>query len=177
MTDTLTDDQRADLISAINTVIDQQFEYETSHVDAGNNYAHMPRESWSSTDDRALLAQLKDFELDTMGLEADELSDLALEAFKMYAGSVFTPTDTIVLASFPIDEIETQLDFTGLDVPSIGIIERAHIEQVRNDIDAHVGSMSDDSVWLYHGGNYSVWYAVISPQDMQQAIRDRAAND
>lgn len=169
----LNDDQLADLTAAINEQINAAFEYETQHEDAGNNYAHMPAEAWSSTDDTELMRQLSELEIDTKGLDADELSSLALDNFKMLSGSIYTPSDLIVLASFPVYEIETQLDYSSLDVPSIGEINRGHIEQVSRSIDAHVGSSDDSSAWLYHGGNYTVWYAVISPVAMQRAINDR----
>lgn len=167
----LTDDQRDELTAAINAIIAAAYEYETSHIDAGNNYAHMPAERWTSTEDTELMRQLAEFDIDTKGLEPDVLSSIALDTFTMESGSIYIPRGLIILDSFEVGEIETQIDLASIVAPSIGTVTAEHLDAVRRDIDAYLGSLNDDSALLYSSTD-CVWYAVLTPEAMQEAIND-----
>lgn len=165
----LNDEQRDELTAAIDALTQADYEYETTHIDAGNNYAHMPAEGWSSTDDSELVRQLAELGIDARGLEPDVLSTIALDIFEMQSGSIYTPRGLIVLASYSVDEIESQVEFSAIDVPSIGIVTADHVKHVARDIDAHLGHVSDDNALLYASTD-CVWYAVVTPEAMQEAI-------
>ena len=165
----LNDEQRDELIAAINALTQADYEYETTHIDAGNNYAHMPAESWSSTDDTELIRQLAGFGINARGLEPDVLSSIALDIFEMQSGSIYMPSGLIVLASYSVGEIESQVEFSAINVPSIGIVTADHVKHVARDIDAHLGSLNDSSALLYASTD-CVWYAVVTPEAMQKAI-------
>jgi hypothetical protein len=165
----LTEDQRDELIAAINALTQADYEYETTHIDAGNNYAHMPAESWSRTDDAKLVRQLAELGVNARGLEPDVLSAIALDIFEMQSGSIYMPSGLIVLAGYAVGEIESQVEFSAINAPSIGIVTADHVKHVARDIDAHLGHVSDDSALLYIGTD-CVWYAVVTPEAMQEAI-------
>jgi hypothetical protein len=165
----LNDVQRDELTAAINALTQADYEYETTHIDAGNNYAHMPAESWSRTDDSELVRQLAGFGINTRGLESDVLSAIALDIFEMQSGSIYMPSGLIVLAGYAVGEIESQVEFSAINVPSIGIVTADHVKHVARDIDAHLGRVSDDSALLYIGTD-CVWYAAVTPKAMQEAI-------
>lgn len=171
----LTDDQRDELAAAINAIAEAAYEYETSHVDAGDSYAHMPSEGWSSTSDAELVRQLAEYGVDTKGLEPDVLSTIALDAFTMESGSIYTPSGLIILDAFPVGEIETQVEFSAISAPSIGTVTAEHVDAVQRDIDAYLGTLSDDSALLYTSTD-CVWYAVLTPAAMQEAINDYLAD-
>jgi hypothetical protein len=165
----LTEDQHDELIAAINAMTEAACEYETTHIDAGDAYAHMPSESWSSTDDSELVRQLSELDINTRGLDPDVLSTIALDIFVMQSGSIYMPTGLIVLAGYAVGEIESQMDFSAISVPSIGTVTAEHMKDVARDIDAHVGSVNSDSALLYTSTD-CVWYAVVMPSAMQEAI-------
>jgi hypothetical protein len=166
-------------IDAIDAYCAAQLEYAESHDDAGDSYANMIAESWTSTDDDDLLKNLigpdmhdlsKDcfdvgywvpkWTVDSMGLEPDILSDIALDLFVMQRGSTYGPyTDGIVLGGFPLDEIEIELDELGIDVITLDL--------VRESCDAYI----NDSGYAYLTTD-AVWFAVVDPVAFQAAIAD-----
>lgn len=132
-------------ISLVNDFVADQLEYEEKHQDAGDNYAHMPSESWTDQKTRdlvqALNEEVRDHAVDdhfapasyktkwellgidsrwkelffNRPLENETLSDLALEAFTMRAGSMFGPYEGgVVLDGYPIGEIEIDLQHLDL---------------------------------------------------------------
>ena len=147
-------------IDAVNELCESQLEYEESHDDAGDAYAHMVAESWDSQKDSDLLRDLKSWSIDSMGLDSDVLSDIAIDLFVMQRGSIFgCYTDGIVLGAFPIQEIEIELEQLGIDAVTMDLI--------RESCDAYI----NDSGLAYTTTD-AVWFAVVDPDAMQQAIID-----
>jgi hypothetical protein len=163
-------------IDAIDAYCAAQLEYAESHDDAGDAYAFMIAEAWTSTDDEELRKNLigpilsRDYSkggdyvykwtVDAMGLEPDILSDIAIDLFVMQRGSIYGPyTDGIVLGGFPVGEIEISLDDLGID----GIT----LDLVRESCDAYI----DDSGYAYLTTD-AVWFAVVDPVAFQAAIAD-----
>ena len=149
-------------IDAVNDFCNQQLEYEENHRDAGDNYSHMVAESWYSEQEKRLIAQLEKHGINLMGLDADIVSDLAIDIFRMESGHIFSNMESeyIVLDSYHTQEIEIELDHLGIDGVTFGLIE--------NSCDCYIsgtgrGYMTSDSVW----------YAVVKPQDLQRAIKDK----
>lgn len=165
----LTDDQCDELAAEINAITEAAYEYETTHIDVGNAYAHMPAESWSRTDDSALVRRLSELGINARGLEPDVLSNIALDIFEMQSGSIYMPSGLIVLAGYAVNEIESQVEFSAINVPSIGAVTADHVRHVARDIDAHVGRVNSHSALLYISTD-CVWYAVVTPEAMQEAI-------
>jgi hypothetical protein len=166
-------------IDAIDAHCADQLEYAESHDDAGDAYAFMVAESWTSTDDDVLRKNLigpdmqdlsKDcfedgywvpaWEVNAMGLDPDILSDIALDLFVMQRGSIYGPyTDGIVLGGFPVQEIEITLDDLGIDGVTLDL--------VRESCDAYI----NDSGYAYLTSD-AVWFAVVDPVALQAAIVD-----
>jgi hypothetical protein len=166
-------------IDAIDAHCADQLEYEENHEDAGDGYAHMIAESWTSTDDVELRKNLigpdmqdlsKDcfdvgywvpkWTVDSMGLDPDILSEIAIDLLVMQRGSIFgCYTDGIVLGAFPVEEIEIALDELGID----GIT----LDLVRESCDAYI----DKSGRAYLTTD-AVWFAVVCPVALQAAIAD-----
>ena len=165
----ITDDQRDELIAEINAMTEAAYEYETTHIDAGDAYAHMPSESWSSTDTSELVRQLTELGINTRDLDPGVLSTIALDIFEMQSGSIYMPSGLIVLAGYAVGEIESQVEFSAISVPSIGTVTADHIDSVRRDIDSYLGSLDDSRAMLYSTTD-CVWYAVVTPEAMQEAI-------
>jgi hypothetical protein len=164
-------------IDAVNECCSQQLEYEESHVDAGNNYAHMVSESWCTESEERLAEQfigkdvtdlskdcfeegrwIPEWTIDTMGLDIDVLSDMAIYLFEMVPGHMFGPyTNGIILGSYSVGEIEIDLDHLGID----GIT----MDLIRESCEAYISGTS-----LAYMTTDAVWYAVVDPAEYQAAI-------
>lgn len=171
--DYLHDDARSDLVAAIDEMTQAQVEYEESHNDAGDNYAHMPRESWSERDNRRLAQFLIDNYISDCGLPIDTIAELALDNFTMRAEHIFMlgAKSAFILESYPLQEIEIQIEYSAIDCGFD--VKRAHIEQLRNETESYIGTVSDDSLLAYMTSDV-VWVAAIDAANLSVAIRDEA---
>jgi hypothetical protein len=166
-------EKRQELIDAVNEYCADYLEYETTHKDSGDNYAHMPRECWHSPHDANLAEFIAENNIDAMGLDIDQVSDIALDNFSMVSGHIYQHTkgDIFTLEAFPISEIECQIDYAAL-TKSVGWnVNRNHILQIARDVDCHIGNTDKDSCLAYMTTD-SVWFAEISAKELQTAIRD-----
>jgi hypothetical protein len=160
----------------LNDYLESVLEYETRHGDAGDAYAYMVPESVDLQDIQRQLAEetllqgpgetaldarwtLK-FPLNLRGLELDRVIELALACFAMVPGSIWGPYGDagLVLAGFPVQEIETELpeQFCGLLLDLIG----------DNGAEAYIR----EGGRLAYMGTDSCWYACVSVKDLQDAI-------
>ena len=161
-------------IDAINSLCADQEEYETRHGDAGDNYSHMVAESWSITCHDSLVEQMAETVLKCgdssdpdywkgvdprwKDLEPDTLDDMALESFTMQAGSIWGPYDGgIVLAAYPVGEIEVELESLGIDAVTM--------DYIRESCDAYISGCDRASI-----STDSVWYAVLDIDMMNDYI-------
>jgi len=158
-------------IDAINSLCDDQEDYETNHGDAADNYAYMVAESWSLTCHDRLAEQMGETVLNGgdssdpdywkevskypsinprwKDLEPDVLDDMALDSFTMQSGSLLGPYGGgIVLAGYPVGEIEIELDHLGID----GVT----MDYVRESCDPYISGC--DRAYVCTD---SVWYAVL----------------
>jgi len=166
----MTTDKQQNAIDAINELRESMLEYETRHGDAGDNYTHMPAESWTEKETRDLLESLNEEKRDHAvkdhfapdsykphwkllkidprwkEIDPDQLADYALESFEMSAGSIWGCfEDGITLDSFPVQEIEIELDHLDID-PDV-------MDSVRESCDAYISGcnrayVTTDAVWF-----------------------------
>jgi len=171
-------------IDAINSFCEEQEGYETSHVDAGDNYAFMVAESWDATCHDRLVEQMVEIVLkggDSSDpadywkevlkypnidprwkeLDSDILDDMALESFDMQAGSIWGPYDGgIVLAGYPVGEIEIELEHLGID----GVT----VDYIRESCDPYISGCD-----LAYISTDSAWYAVLDIEMLNAYISQR----
>jgi len=163
-------------IDAINELCKSQLEYETSHRDAGDNYADLVGGLWykektrdliQSLNDEADLANYKPLEIDERwkDIEPDVLADMVLETFDMVPGSIRGPygKDCIVLEGFHIGEVEVDLGHLGIDAITMDLI--------RESCDAYISGND-----YAHISTDAVWYAVVNVEalniEIEQYITD-----
>ena len=145
-------------------VIDLQEDYETQHQDAGDNYAHMVREGWSSTDEARLNAWLLTWiQLlpPVEDLDLDDLIEAMLSYFEPRPGHIFgrgSDQNKFVLASYPVGEIEIEIP-DRLDSETSKFAQRALDER------EICGKIFGDDLYIYRHTD-AVWNMVITTQDM-----------
>ena len=168
-------------IEDLNAYFEQVLEYETRHGDAGDAYSYLVEDVDAEDVKRQLADEtmikaedgtgdsighkwVKKLDLDLKGLDVEDVVRLALEVFEMVPGSIFGPfEDGIVLAGFPVQEIETEVpqDFDGIVLDFIG----------NHGSDAYIDGR------LAYIATDAVWYAVASVKDLQNAIDAEVLED
>jgi hypothetical protein len=134
---------------AVNEYCETMEEYETTHIDAGDAYSHMVAESWSQSNTDYLVKALKDCDdIDSRwkGIAPDTLADYALESFDMESGHIFSSHSGIVLESFPVCEIEIDLDSLGIDGLTLDYIRESCDCYIRDG--STLAYISTDAVWM-----------------------------
>jgi len=157
-------------IEDLNAYFEQVLEYETRHGDAGDAYAYCVQDvdaedvkrqiddtklQWDET--LKFYIDVPALDLDVRGLDLDRVIELALDVFQMVPGHIFGPeADGLVLAGFPVQEIETEVpqEFDGIV-----------LDLIRESTDAYI--TGTDRAYI---ATDSVWYAVASVKDLQDAI-------
>lgn len=162
-------------IEDLNAYFADVLEYETRHGDAGDAYAQCVEDvdlqdvqhqldaevmvkAEDGTGDSLGYKWIKKLDLDLRGLDVEDVARLALEVFRMEAGSIFGPygEDGLVLASFAVQEIETE-------VPDA-------FEEVLECIGDNATDAYITGTGLAYIATDAVWYAVVSVKDLQDAI-------
>tara|TARA_B110000046_G_C12919558_1_gene366500 strand:+ start:194 stop:1054 length:861 start_codon:yes stop_codon:yes gene_type:complete len=169
-------------IELVNDFVESQVEYETRHQDAGDNYAHMPSESWTDQKTRelesALNAETRDHAVEDhfdpasyksawevlgvdarwVDLESETLPDLALDAFTMKAGSIHGPFDGgIVLDAYAVQEVE--VDLQDLGIPQ-------GLNRIAESVDCYIQGN------LAYQTTDAVWFAVLDVKAFNALIAD-----
>lgn len=165
-------------IEDLNKYFEDVLDYETRHGDAGDAYAHCVED----VDIQDVQRQLEDvrimkdvasgdyvdvpkLDLDLKGLDVEDVARLALEVFDMVPGSIWGPfEDGLVLAGFPVEEIETEVpeSFDGIVLDLISESTDAYIPE-----GGRLAYMATDAAW----------FAVASVKDLQDAIDAEVLED
>ena len=93
-------------------IIDAAYEYETSHVDAGDNYSHLASEGdfdYHNGENR-LQEYCEDMGIDLEGVDIDKLAEDVIFWGYMVQGGDFDPKKRFLVASYEVGEIEQQVD-------------------------------------------------------------------
>lgn len=159
--------------SDLNEYLNYQLEYETCHRDAGDNYTYMVTEyDIDSQDIRRQLEEetylhtagestghwTKKLELNLRGLPIERVVELAIDCFEMVPGHIFGPyeSDGLILAAFPVQEIETEIPDSFDDI----VLEYIGDNGSDACINGRLAYMTTDAVWC----------AVASVKELQAAI-------
>lgn len=171
------------LIETIETITNHAVEYETSHVDAGDNYAHCVPDACAYNNAAKRLAnfmQAHDIQTDC---DAEEILEyvIGLDLFEMRRGSVYgcyssvfydtdyrdPPSDNFELCGFSVDEIETQIDISSL--PESPFIEGL-LQKVERDNRLCIRYRKGDDRLLSYETTDASWHAVITIENIRDAI-------
>lgn len=154
------------MVDAINSHVESVVEYETSHIDAGNNYSHLPAESWHSDHENRLVDYCKEHGIDISGLDIDSISNDVLEWFHMESGHMWSNGNGgFLLDSYPLQEIEIQLesDIIGRQWhPKL-------IERLNRKCDCYLRYSDKETVFAYVNTD-SVWDAIVSEKQLREIV-------
>lgn len=157
-----------DIAARLNEIAESLVEYETTHKDAGDSYAPLVAESWSSTQEDSLIAFMTEKGIDWTGLEIDLIADRVLDCFTMQSGHIWSAGNgDCLLEAFPVQEIEMQLGAQEIGVESV---TKELCEALSRASDCYV-TMQDPETILAYQTTDCVWGACVS----EKALRDIVA--
>lgn len=161
---------------AIESIVSSHVEYEETHDDAGNNYSHLPMEGgwcYNNCNDK-VKAFLEVNEIDCCGLDLEEVNELVINNFEMVSGHIFgcSKDDILVIDSYPLTEIETQIELSVLSELSGLNITKNRIEAIKENSREHCINSIDNETFCVYAASDVVWSAQINAERLQELIND-----
>ena len=99
-------------IERAQAMIDSAFEYETTHIDAGDNYSHLASEGdfdYHNGDSR-LQEYCEEMGIDISGVEIDRLAEDVIFWGYMTQGQAYDAQERFLVSSYNVGEIESQVE-------------------------------------------------------------------
>ena len=175
-------------IGAVHDHIEDMLDYETSHIDAGDNYAYLvPEELCASDIIKLLNEEVRDYGVadhfdpvsykaraEVMGLapewrtlEPEELEEVVVEAFEMSSGHMYGPfCNRLGVASFHVSEIEVDIS---------DLIEDLTATQADEVIAGCAYHVSKHGLSAYaYAATDAVWFAVIDVDRFNEYVGDKS---
>jgi len=103
-------------IGRAQAMIDSAYEYETSHQDAGDNYAHLASDGdfdYHNGDSR-LQEYCEEMGIDLTGVDIDRLAEDVIFWGYMTQGQAYDAKKRFLVASYHVGEIEQQVDASDI---------------------------------------------------------------
>ena len=99
-------------IERAQAMIDSAYEYETTHIDAGDNYSHLASEGDFDhhNGDSRLQEYCEEMGIDISGVDIDRLAEDVIFWGYMTQGFDYDPKKRFLVSSYNIGEIESQVD-------------------------------------------------------------------
>ena len=159
---------------AISLALDSHVEYETTHSDAGDGYAHLPREGgwmYHNGMDR-LRAFMVENEIETT-LDDETLEDLVLDNFEMTTGHTICPpaSDVFGVDRFAVGEVELILEYSVLSEMTGLNITKARMEAIALNSREHCLKACTDVLLAYEVTD-STWDATITAKTLIELIKE-----
>jgi len=134
-------------IELAQAIIDSAFEYETTHPDAGDSYAHMASEGdfdYHNGDSR-LQEYCNEMGIDLSGIDIDRLAQDVIFWGYMTQGADYDPHKRFLVAAYHIGEIEQQVESSSLGARFTPYL---------------VGQLNrcTDGYWRYDGSDVAYFY-------------------
>ena len=136
-------------------MIDSRFEYETTHKDAGDNYAHLASEGnfdYYNGESR-LQEYCKEMGIDLDGVDIDKLAEDVIFWGYMVQGRGYDSQKRFLVADYVVGEVEIQVESTDLGARFTPYL----IDQLNRCTDAFWTYSSPDIAYCYVNASDSYW--------------------
>jgi hypothetical protein len=128
-------------------LVKSAYEYETSHIDAGNNYHHLASEGnfdYHNGENR-LTEYCAEMGIDLTGIDIDRLAEDVIYESYMVVGQSFDAKKRFLVASYQVGEIESQIDADVLGARLTPYI----LDKLNSETDAYWTGAGKDSACFY----------------------------
>jgi hypothetical protein len=158
-------------------------EYETTHPDAGNDYAHLVRESYGYRDIKSDIREFaKDNDIATEGWIDDHIEEIieaCLDRFEMTSGDIYGPDDSNVLTldSFPCGEVECEIDlnqppFSAVDTQFQRHLAACWLHYHGSDVCLRYSPSPWGPITYSYEETDAAWYATIDADTFKDICND-----
>jgi len=136
-------------------LVDQVYEYETSHQDAGDNYIHMASEGTFDyyNGESRLQEYCKEMGIDLTGIDLDRLAEDVIFWGYMTQGHDFDPHKRFLVAGYPVGEIESQVNASDIGAKFTPYL----INQLNKNTDGCWTHSGPDMAYFYINCDNNYW--------------------
>jgi len=154
----------------VNDMIEQWMEYEESHQDAGDNYAHLASEGtfdyYNGTDQLIEYCKAEGWNLD--GVDVDQLANDVIFWGYMTPGQAFDVSERFLVAFYQVGEIELQVESEQIGARFTPWL----IDKLNRETDAYWRYESSDVAFAYVVSE-SYWDHVCDKETIRDLINQQ----
>lgn len=153
-------------------MIDAEYEYQTSHRDAGDAYAHLPGEGAFDYDNgtERLAEYMREHGIDSRGVDMNQLAEDCLFWAEMVPGADYDPQERFLACSFNIGETEHEIDAESIGARFTPWL----IEWLNRNTDAFWRYESRDTAYFYLNCDGIFWDCVVSKEQIANCVSELA---
>jgi len=150
----------------IEEIVGANVAYVETHTDSGNNYLECISEC--NFDDR-LKEFIRENEIDLRGLEIDELARLLIDHLEPVSSHIFgsVPSNVFVADSWPLQEIETQIKLSALEVTP-----KQFLDYTKQSNEHCISYREGSDTFEVYAASDVVWQAQVSADTIIEVIDD-----
>jgi len=152
-------------------LIDSCYEYETTHQDAGDNYAHLSSEG--NFDYYNGESRLQDYcdemGIDLTGIDIDRLAGDVIFWGYMVQGIAYDARKRFLVASYNVGEIESQVDSSDIGARFTPYL----IDQLNKRTDAYWRYSTRDTAYFYINASESYWDHVCNADVIRDLVNQQ----
>jgi len=153
------------------TLIDSCYEYETTHQDAGDNYAHLASEG--NFDYHNGESRLQDYcdemGIDLTGVDIDRLAGDVIFWGYMTQGQAYDARKRFLVASYNVGEVESQVDSSDIGARFTPYL----IDQLNKRTDAYWRYSTRETAYFYINASESYWDHVCNADVIRDLVNQQ----
>ena len=155
-------------------LVDQVYEYETSHQDAGDNYIHMASEGTFDyyNGESRLQEYCKEMGIDLTGIDLDRLAEDVIFWGYMTQGQAYDAQKRFLVASYNVGEIENQVEASSIGARFTPYL----IDQLNKRTDAYWRYSTRDTACFYINASECYWDHVCNADVIRDLVEQHKDN-
>lgn len=161
-------------IERAQAMIDHSFEYETTHQDAGDKYAHLASEGdfdYRNGESR-LQDYCKDMDIDLTGMDIDKLAEDVIFWGYMVQGHDYDSRKRFLVSGYNVGEIESQVESTTIGARFTPYL----INQLNKRTDGYWRYSSSDVAYFYINASDNYWDHVCDADTIRDLVEQHKDN-
>ena len=158
----------------VNELIESRFEYETTHQDAGDNYAHLAAEGdfdYHNGESR-LQEYCDEMGIDLTGVDLDKLAEDVIFWGYMTQGQAYDAQKRFLISSYNVGEIESQVDASDIGASFTPYL----IDQLNKRTEAFWRYDTSETAYFYINASDSYWDHVCNADVIRDLVEQQKDN-
>jgi len=155
----------------VNELIESRYDYETTHRDAGDNYAHLAGEGdfdYHNGESR-LQEYCNEMGVDLTGVDLDRLAEDVIFWGYMTQGQAYDAQKRFLISSYNVGEIEIQVDASDIGASFTPYL----IDQLNRNTEAYWRYDTSETAYLYINASDSYWDYVCNADVVRDLVEQQ----